>query len=110
MILTPNELILNTLAEECLEVAMRILKRTRFGEFTNYPGTDTNNNELIIQEIGDMMGMLSMVIECGILMPGDHSNEAVEHTYNYLEDLSSKRVLKMRESIKLSQQLGACSE
>lgn len=97
--ITENELVLNTLAEEAIEVAHRVLKRTRFGPTTNYPGTNTNNDLLIIQEIGDFLGILEMVIERSILKHED----IVDSLMMY----ATQKKHKMARSIELSRSLGA---
>lgn len=101
--ITENELVLNTLAEEAIEVAHRVLKRTRFGPTTNYPGTNTNNDLLIIQEVGDFLGILEMVVERSILKHGTGIESVIDSLMMY----STQKKSKMLKSIELSRELGA---
>lgn len=85
------EHILTCLAEECGEVAKEVHKSLRFGlddKLTTNPdgprGSDgPTNREKLAQELNDLMGVVSMLVEEGVLpdnwsSPKLHQNKAVK--------------------------------
>lgn len=65
--LTEDQHILSTLAEECAEVAQRISKALRFGLNEVQPGQLLDNAERITIEVNDVLGMIDMAVARGII-------------------------------------------
>ena len=65
--LTKEEYLLACLGEECAEVIQAISKASRFGINHNYPKRGMTNKENIEYEIHDLLAVLEMLQEIGIL-------------------------------------------
>lgn len=61
-----NEILLIT-QEECAEVSQAISKVFRFGFTDFHPVTKVNNLEHLEEEIGDLMCMIDLLIDSGIV-------------------------------------------
>lgn len=59
--MTEREHLLTILAEECAEVAQRASKALRFGDDEIQPGQQLTNLERIIDEVIDVVAVLSML-------------------------------------------------
>lgn len=63
--MTTIEEILVITAEECAEVTQIVTKSLRFGLESNYTGP--TNRELLTNELGDLMCMVDILIDRGII-------------------------------------------
>jgi dihydroorotase len=61
------EHLLTCLAEECSEVQKEISKSLRFGLDDSYPGTNTTNVENIVNECIDMIAVIELLEEQGVI-------------------------------------------
>lgn len=68
--MTKNEHLLKILSEECSETAIRVSKAMRFSLQEVQPGQHLNNAERIIYEFNDIVAMMDMLKEEGII--GDY--------------------------------------
>lgn len=59
--------IMNILSEECAEVIQAISKCHRFGMTNVKPGKPKTNREHLEEEIGDLLAMVDILIETGIV-------------------------------------------
>ena len=59
--------LLQILAEECSEVSLNVSKALRFGLEDGYPGQPLTNKELISLEIGDLMAIIDLCKEEGLI-------------------------------------------
>ena len=55
------------LAEECSEVAQRASKIARFGLYEVQPGQGVTNRGRIMNELCDLLAVIEMLQECGVL-------------------------------------------
>lgn len=62
-----DEEILRITQEECAEVIQAISKIFRFGSFETYPIKGPNNLERLEEEIGDLLCMIDLLIENGLV-------------------------------------------
>jgi hypothetical protein len=62
-----NEYLLTQLASEAAEVAHIVTKMLQFGGSEAMPGQPYTNAQRVTQEILDLMGVLSMVVDEGLL-------------------------------------------
>ena len=53
--------------EECSEVSQAISKIFRFGMEDNHPITKINNREHLEEEIGDLMCMIDLILDSGMV-------------------------------------------
>jgi hypothetical protein len=65
--MTVNELLLTTLAEECVETAQRVSKALRFGLEEVQEGQPFNNAQRITYEFNDIVAMMQILQERGLL-------------------------------------------
>lgn len=65
--MTETEHLLECFAEECLEVAQRVTKANRFGLGEVQPGQELTNEQRIVGELNDLMGVLEMLRERHII-------------------------------------------
>lgn len=77
---TVTQHLLYCLNEECLEVAKEVDKSLRFGiDDTNFlEPSGPNNRERIVDELNDLMGVISLCVETGII-PEDWRSGAKEY-------------------------------
>lgn len=61
------EHLLSCLAEECAEVAQRVSKALRFGLEEIQPGQAFTNAERIAQELNDLVAVVELLEEAGLL-------------------------------------------
>lgn len=88
-----KEHILTIIAEECGEVAQRITKMLRFGVDEVTPGLEPHldNNYRFYKEFADLLGMVEMAEDEGILISPDDDlmikwkNDKVEKVEKYME-------------------------
>lgn len=59
--------IMNILSEECAEVIQAISKCHRFGMDNVKPGKPKTNREHLEEEIGDLLAMVDILVEKGII-------------------------------------------
>lgn len=64
-----TEHLLVCLAEECSEVGQRVSKALRFGLDEIQRDQPFNNSERIVEELGDLYSVVSILIADGILPP-----------------------------------------
>ena len=69
--MTRNEHLLTCLAEECAEVGQRVSKALRFGLQEVQPGQPLTNAERIVEELGDLMAVVQMLTNAGLLSMQD---------------------------------------
>ena len=55
------------LQEECAEVTQAVSKCFRFGLAECYPGTDTTNRDRLEEEIGDLLAMIALLEQAGVV-------------------------------------------
>jgi len=68
-----------TLAEECAEVAQRASKAARFGLEEVQPGQEFTNAERLMHEYADLVGILSLLVEEGVLkFPKDYGQRVLD--------------------------------
>ena len=61
------EHLLTCLAEECAEVQQAISKALRFGLHDGYPNAATTNAEAIGREFVDVVAVMEMLVDCGVI-------------------------------------------
>jgi NTP pyrophosphatase (non-canonical NTP hydrolase) len=54
------------LMEECAEVAQAISKCFRFGPDQLKPGKERTNINMLEEEIGDLMAMVELLVDCNV--------------------------------------------
>lgn len=59
--------ILDILIEECAEVTQRATKLLRFGRDEVQPGQDITNRDRLSLEVGDLLGMIEMAADRGLI-------------------------------------------
>ena len=59
--------LLTVLIEECSEVQKCATKALRFGYLGIEPGQSFNNYERITEEVGDLMGVIDLAIDKGLI-------------------------------------------
>lgn len=62
-----NHEVMNILSEECAEVIQAISKCHRFGMDNIKPGKPKTNREHLEEEIGDLLAMVDIMLEKGIV-------------------------------------------
>ena len=64
-----HEHLLTVLAEECGEVAYEVHKALRFGltDHSPHDATKTPNSERIAYELGDLLAVVELVVEAGLI-------------------------------------------
>jgi hypothetical protein len=62
-----DEEILRITQEECAEIIQAISKIFRFGFFERYPIKGPNNLEKLEEEIGDLLCMIDLLVENGLV-------------------------------------------
>jgi hypothetical protein len=70
------EYLLMCLAEECAEVTQIASKTFRFGQHDTQPGRSDYNCTRLAYEIGDVLGIVDMLRECGIVIDEEIIAEA----------------------------------
>ena len=76
--MTPTENLLSCLAEECVEVAKRALKAQRFTLTEVQPDQSLNNCERIMLEYADLLGVMELMQERGLLADPANLRELIE--------------------------------
>ena len=61
---------LTLLIEECAEVTQRATKIIRYGYQSKHPTGDYDNKEMLEQELGDLIGILDLMIANGDVSDG----------------------------------------
>lgn len=59
--------VMNILSEECAEVVQAISKCHRFGIDNYKPGKPKTNREHLEEEIGDLLAMVDILLEMGVV-------------------------------------------
>lgn len=77
-----NEYLLTLLSEECAEVAQRVSKALRFGLNEIQPGQPHTNSRRIYLELIDLIEVVDMLDQRGILDLTSHIKEDEEHGAN----------------------------
>lgn len=75
--LDKKEYLLVKLAEECNEVAQRVTKALTFGLWEIQEGQDKNNQERIQEELNDLLGVIHICKNEGILDREFESDDAM---------------------------------
>ena len=70
--------VMDILQEECAEVIQAVSKISRFGIDNYKPGKPKTNREHLEEEIGDMMAMIDIMLEQGIVR-ADQLEEAKQN-------------------------------
>ena len=76
--MTPHEYLLTCMAEECIEVAQRALKASRFTLTEIQPNQPLNNSERIMIEYADLLGVMELMQEQGLLAEPANLRELIE--------------------------------
>lgn len=100
-----EQFLLLKIAEECTEIAQRALKTAQFGLDEVQNGQDKTNKSRLLEEIGDLLGVLDVFSD--EIYP-DHGDNLF-HSY----ELTLSRAAKpnrIRKYMKLSQELGKVDE
>jgi NTP pyrophosphatase (non-canonical NTP hydrolase) len=63
---TTNE-VMDILQEECAEVIQAVSKIRRFGPDNHKPGKPKTNREHLAEELGDMLAMIDILVEKGMV-------------------------------------------
>ena len=71
------EHLLTCLVEECTEIGQATTKAQRFGLDDVNPGTHNTNRSDIVKEVNDLIGVLELLQECGVELPGLYDREAI---------------------------------
>ena len=58
------------LAEECSETAQRATKMLRFGPEEIQPSQELDNTERVVLEFNDIMAIMEMLMDEGVIPPG----------------------------------------
>ncbi|AZO67643.1 hypothetical protein [Mesorhizobium sp. M6A.T.Cr.TU.016.01.1.1] len=72
-----SENLLTSLAEECTEVGQRVSKALRFGLAEVQPGQPLTNAERISQELTDLIAVMRMATNEGLIPKPDLSGAAI---------------------------------
>ena len=64
--------VMDILQEECAEVIQAVSKINRFGADNVKPGKPKTNREHLEEELGDMLAMIDIMMELGIVSYGNH--------------------------------------
>jgi hypothetical protein len=75
--MTKREYLLIKLAEECNEVAQRCTKALTFGLYEVQEGQELNNQQRIEYELNDLLGMIDICKNEGILDREFESSDAI---------------------------------
>ncbi|KFZ25570.1 MAG: hypothetical protein KQ78_02236 [Candidatus Izimaplasma bacterium HR2] len=88
-----TEYLLMCASEECGEIIQAIGKIGRFGGVNFHPKTDISNNEQLVLEVNDLLGILELLEENGVLLGGigcrgdiDEKKHKVEQWMEYSRD------------------------
>ena len=67
--MTDNQLkeIMGILQEECAEVIQAVSKVNRFGLDNHKPGTAYTNREHLEEELGDLVAMINIMVDAGLV-------------------------------------------
>ena len=69
---------LDILQEECAEVIQAVSKIRRFGIEGKHPNHDYNNREHLEEEVGDMLAMIDILVEQGVVERQTLENFAIQ--------------------------------
>lgn len=94
-----NEHLLVCLSEECSEVSQRVAKALRFGILEIQPGQELNNAERIEFELCDMLAVIEMLQDAGI----------VDLYHERLLRAKEAKKQKVREFMEYAKQCGTLS-
>ena len=61
------EEVMNILSEECAEVIQAVSKINRFGIDNYKPGKSKTNRQHLEEELGDLLAMVDILIELGVV-------------------------------------------
>lgn len=87
------------LSEEAVEVSQMCSKILRFGWFETRKGLTENNQERLIDEINDLMGVVNMLQRSGVL-PGNDPRDIIS------PDKIDSKVEKIKKYMRYSAQCG----
>ena len=91
------EYLLVCLSEETSEIGKEACKANRFGPFDEEPGSDPpiTNSEKIVNEVNDLLGIMQMLSEEGVIPPDWKSDHKIEH-----------KIKRTKKYMAMSQKLG----
>lgn len=95
--MTRKEHLLTILSEECAEVSKEVSKALRFGLDDIMPGQPLTNSTRITKEVADLMGILQMLYEEGLI------------SRPMLYDLENKKI-RVEEYLKYSKKVGTLQD
>jgi NTP pyrophosphatase (non-canonical NTP hydrolase) len=82
------------LQEECAEVTQSISKIFRFGMDSYHPQTGVSNHESLVNELGDLLAMIDIVLEDRSLnITQDQLDSAKQKKFQKLTKWSSLRII-----------------
>ena len=82
---TKENEVLDILQEECAEVIQAVSKIRRFGADNVKPGKPKTNREHLEEELGDMLAMIDIMMELGIV------------SYGNLEIAKKAKIVKLKQ-------------
>jgi NTP pyrophosphatase (non-canonical NTP hydrolase) len=77
--------VMDILQEECAEVIQAVSKINRFGADNVKPGKPKTNREHLEEELGDMLAMIDIMMELGIV------------SYGNLEIAKKAKIVKLKQ-------------
>jgi NTP pyrophosphatase (non-canonical NTP hydrolase) len=82
------------LMEECAEVAQAISKCFRFGPDQLKPGKERTNINMLEEEIGDLMAMVELLVDCNVGITDQGIFEAKMKKFEKLKQWSNLTINK----------------
>jgi len=86
--------VLLILQEECAEVTQAISKCFRFGPDQLKPGKDRTNINMLEEEIGDLMAMVELLVDCKVGVTNHGIIEAKKKKFEKLKKWSNLKINK----------------
>jgi len=82
------------LMEECAEVTQAISKCFRFGPHQLKPGKERTNLSMLEEEIGDLMAMIELLVDCKVGITDKGLDEAKMKKFEKLKQWSNLKINK----------------
>lgn len=101
-----REHLLTILAEECVETAQRATKALRFGLSETQPGQEFTNAQRMFLEYTDILAIMKMLIDEGILAEAG----VVTFTDEKMREIINNKINRVEKYLKYSHQCGTLSD